>query len=91
MFYTGIFSMNGEALMTVHNIGDDFDDDVLSWIDSRAKKLIRRRAGYVSNTGTVATIHIKKRHNKPDKIMHICDQFNLHEYYGITEVKVKEL
>ena len=91
MFYTGIFSMNGDALMTLHDGDNEFDDDVLSRIDNREKKLVRRRAGYVSNTGTIATIHIKKRHNKPDKIMHIRDQFNLHKYYGVTEVRVKEL
>ena len=91
MYYTGIFSMNGEALMTRHDSSDDFDDDVLSWIDSGAKKLIRRRAGYVSNTGTVATIHIRKRHNKPDNIMHIRDQFNLHKIYGVTKVRITEL
>ena len=92
MFYTGIFSMNGDALMIRHDGNNEFDDDdVLSRIDVREKKLVRRRAGYVSNTGTIATIHIKKRHNKPDNIMYIRDQFNLHEYYGVTEVKVKEL
>ena len=68
MFYTGIFSMNGKALMTRHDSDDDFDDDVLSWIDDRAKKLIRRRAGYVSNTGTVATIHIKPKFNNEENI-----------------------
>ena len=91
MFYTGIFSMNSDALMIQHDGTNEFDDDVLSRIDDREKKLVRRRAGYVSNIGTVATIHIKKRHNKPDKIMHISDQFNLHEYYGVTEVRVTEL
>ena len=91
MFYTGIFSINGDALMIRHDGNNEFDDDVLSRIDDKEKKLVRRKAGYVSNTGTIATIHIKKRHNKPDKIMYIRDQFNLHKYYGVTEVRVKEL
>ena len=92
MFYTGALGMNDRAIQTMHDINNVFDDDVPSWFDKKYKKLIGHTGiTYVSNIGTVATIHIKPRYNRPEYIAYIKDCFNLHDIYGISKVLIEEM
>ena len=92
MFYTGVYAMNDRSIQRAHKTAEPFDDDVFSWFDKSHKKLLGvSQRIYVSNVGTTATIHIKKRHNKPENIEFIKDQFNLRDIFGIAEVRVTEL
>ena len=92
MFYTGAIGMNDRAIQLTHDRNHCFDDDVFSWFDKKEKKLMGHTGiTYVSNIGTVATIHIKPRHNNPAYIAYIKDYFNLHDIYGISKVLIEEM
>ena len=91
MFYTGVHAMNRSGFQVQHDVENVFDDD-LSWYTKAHKKALgHSRRIFVTNEGSVATIHVKPRLNKPEIIGMIKDEFRLHDIFGITEVIVTEM
>ena len=84
-FFTGFFSLSGFACQKVHN-EMTYDDDVVSNTNESITLLYD---GYVSNCGTIATIHIKPGYSDDD-IASVKRMFGLFPGNGITEVNIVE-
>ena len=90
MFATGFFSMEGNAVQTFHYADNPGKHEVVSDIEER-KKRASLDDGYVSNEGSVATIHIKPEYNNETNVEWVKRIFGLYEKYGITEVRIEEI
>ena len=90
MFATGFFSMEGNAVQTFHYADYLGKHDVVSDIEDWQKRA-PYNDGYVSNEGSVATIHIKPEYNNETNIEWVKRIFGLYEKYGITEVWIEEI
>lgn len=71
LFFTGAFSLDGMTVQRPHFICNDVDkdtelsdDDVVSWFQESENTLFKD--GYVSNVGTVVTIHISPESSDKD-------------------------
>ena len=98
-FYTGVFSVANISVANrcypffkAHEENDDFDDDVLSWIENENKSIRKNmNDGYVTNVGTEVTIHIKSELNNEHNIELIKKVFGITENNKrITKVIVEE-
>lgn len=84
-FYTGVFSVANISVANrcypffkAHEENDDFDDDVISWIENENKNIRKNmNDGYVTNVGTEITIHIKPQLNNEHNIELIKKVFNI--------------
>ena len=90
MFATGFFSMEGNAVQTFHYADHLGKHDVVSGIEDWQKRA-SYNDGYVSNDGSIATIHIKPEYNNETNIEWVKRIFGLYEKYGITEVQIEEI
>ena len=92
MFYTGRFNLDGNVCQKIHS-EEEYDDDVIS-NSSIAADIYSD--GYVSNEGSVVTIHIKPGYSDKD-ISFVKEMFHLNitgdssESNNITEIKIVEL
>ena len=93
IFYTGHFSIAGDRLPRGHREEDDFDDDVLPRLSERDKRVTKGIIdGYVTNTGTKITIHIKPEFNTEGNIERVKKDFGLTENNKrVSEVIVEEV
>ena len=89
-FATGRFNMEGHTVQTFHYADDPGKHDVISSM-YEWEKIKAFNDGYVSNDGSVATIHIKPKYNNETNIEWVKRIFGLYEKYGITEVRIEEI
>ena len=98
MFNTGIFSFKDGCIHAVnrfHTKDEPYDDDVMSRFDGQSRALFELTNkgpadGYVSNVGSVVTIHIRPECNTSENIESVKTAFGLYEKYGVTKVIVNE-
>ena len=84
-FFTGSFRLEeygcGLTTQRLHN-DENWNDDVISWID-----IEELCDGYVSNVGSVATIHISPGYTENDVDL-VEKMFGLYPQYGISAVLI---
>ena len=83
MFETGVFGLDGVTAQRIHN-RNEWDDDVISWIDE--PEISESNSGYVSNVGSVVTIHIRSGYSRED-LAFVKKMFGLYPENGVSEVK----
>ena len=93
MFFTGVFSRNGNTIQKSHDT--EFNDDVLSWYSESDRCLFEAafspEDGYVTNNSSEVTIHIKPEANTDETINFVKVIFGLNEKNGVSRVFVEEL
>lgn len=83
MFFTGAFKLETGSLTTCQRCHDkeEYDDEILD------SGLLEDPHGYVTNTGNVITIHIKKTYNNTAEINSIRCAFGLTDNRMAVEIK----
>ena len=88
MFFTGTFSIDGVCAQKVHE-SERCDDDVITWFSKEDEEEKNRHPdGYVSNEGSIVTIHILPEYQNEKNIDFIKRIFGLFEECGVTEVRI---